>query len=259
MKDQGRAMQEETGFIEGPSGRIAFRRIAARGERREPGLVWFGGFKSDMTGTKAAHLAEWASDTGRAFLRFDYSGHGDSDERFEDGTISAWLADAVAAFDQLTERSQILIGSSMGAWIATLLALQRPERIAGALFVAPAPDFTEALLWNQFTGPERDLILAQGRLVDHSPYSPEPSIITRALIEDGRMHLILGAPIAITAPVRILHGMADPDVPWRHAIHFAERLESNDLEMTLIKSGDHRLSTPHDLAAIVAAIESLKA
>lgn len=246
-------MLEASGFIEGPSGRIAYRRIAGKA----PGLVWFGGFKSDMTGTKAGHLADWAAARGRAFLRFDYSGHGASDGRFEDGLISAWLEDALAAFDQLTEGSQVLVGSSMGGWIAALLALRRAPRIAGAVFIAPAPDFTEALLWDQMTGPERDEILTRGRLVEHSPYSPEPSIITRALIEDGRRHLILGAPIAITAPVRIVQGMADEDVPWRHALQFADRLQTDDLEVTLIKSGDHRLSKTHELAKIVEAVEQL--
>lgn len=246
-------MREEQGFIAGPKGQIAFRRVAGR----RPGLVWFGGFKSDMTGAKAAHLAQWSAAQGRAFLRFDYSGHGASDGRFEDGTISQWLGDALAAFDQLTEGAQIIVGSSMGGWIAALLALQRRDRVTGAVFIAPAPDFTEALLWNQLTGLERDEIMMRGRLIEHSPYWPEPSIITRALIEDGRNHLILGAPIAITAPVRILQGMADADVPWRHALRFAECLEANDLEVRLIKSGDHRLSKPHELAAIIAAIEQL--
>lgn len=243
-------MAEETGFIDGPSGRIAYRRIAGQG----PGLVWFGGFKSDMTGTKAGHLSAWAAGEDRAFLRFDYSGHGASDGRFEDGTISSWLADALAAIDRLTEGPQILIGSSMGGWIAALVALRRARRVAGAVFIAPAPDFTEALLWDQLTGPERDEILTRGRLVDHSPYDPEPSIITRALIEDGRHHLILGGPIAIGAPVRILQGMADEEVPWRHALLFADRLQTDDLDVTLIKAGDHRLSKPHELAKIVEAI-----
>jgi pimeloyl-ACP methyl ester carboxylesterase len=190
-------------------------------------------------------------------LRFDYSGHGASDGRFEDGTISLWLADALAAFDRLTNGPQIVIGSSMGGWIAALLALRRADRIAGAVFIAPAPDFTEALLWDNLTGPERDAILTRGRLVEHSPYYPEPSIITRALIEDGRQHLILGGPIAIAAPIRIVQGMADEEVPWRHALLFAERLQSADLEVTLIKSGDHRLSKPEQLARIVAALADL--
>lgn len=245
---------EDLAHIDGPNGRLAYRRIAGRG----PGLVWFGGFKSDMTGTKAEHLSRWATATGRAFLRFDYSGHGASDGRFEDGTISTWLADALAVFDRLTEGPQVLIGSSMGGWIAALLALRRPERIAGAVFIAPAPDFTEALLWDQLTGPERDQILRRGRLVEHSPYSPEPSIITRALIEDGRNHLILGGPIAIRAPVRIVQGMADPDVPWRHAVAFAERLEAENVEVILMKSGDHRLSKDHELAKIVEAVGSIE-
>ncbi len=246
-------MREECGFIDGPTGRIAFRRLEGAG----PGLVWFGGFKSDMTGTKAEHLANWAAKAGRAFLRFDYSGHGASDGRFENGTISSWLSDALAAFDQLTDGPQVLIGSSMGGWIAALLALRRPNDIVGTVFIAPAPDFTEVLLWEQLTGPERDQVLTHGRLVEHSPYSPEPSIITRALIEDGRKHLILGRPIGIAAPVRILQGMADEDVPWRHALAFAECLETDDLVVTLIKAGDHRLSKPHELAAIIAAIENL--
>jgi pimeloyl-ACP methyl ester carboxylesterase len=245
---------EEQGLVDGPNGRLAFRRLAGRG----PGLVWFGGFKSDMIGTKAEHLSRWAAEKGRAFLRFDYSGHGASDGRFEDGTISAWLADAVTAFDRLTAGPQILLGSSMGGWIAALLALRRPERVAGAVFIAPAPDFTEALLWDQLTGPERDQILTKGRLVEHSPYSPEPSIITRALIEDGRRHLILGGPIAIKAPVRIVQGMADPDVPWRHALAFAERIESEDVGIILVKSGDHRLSKADELAKIVEAVGSLQ-
>lgn len=244
---------ETEGFLDGPKGRLAWRRRDGEG----PGVVWLGGFVSDMTGTKAEHLSHRAGERGRQFLRFDYSGHGASDGRFEDLVLSDWLADALAALDRLTQGPQILVGSSMGGWIAALLALKRPERVAGALFIAPAPDFTEALLWEQMTGPERDAILKHGRLVEHSPYSPEPTIITRALIEDGRRHLILGAPIAIRCPVRIVQGMADPDVPWRHALAFADRLVTDDLELTLIKSGDHRLSKPHELARIVAALETL--
>jgi alpha-beta hydrolase superfamily lysophospholipase len=252
MRDQGH-LREEHGFIEGPTGRLAFRRLDGRG----PGIVWLGGFVSDMTGVKAEHLARWAGGEGRAFLRFDYSGHGQSAGRFEDGVLSDWLGDALAVFDQLTEGPQILAGSSMGGWIAALLALRRPERIAGGVFIAPAADFTQALIFDQMTGPERDELMRTGRLVEHSPYSPTPSIITRALIEDGRKHLLLGAPIAIAAPVRILQGMADPDVPWRHALRFADCLETDDLVFTLIKAGDHRLSKPHELAMIVAAIEDL--
>ncbi len=246
-------MSEETGFIDGPSGRLAFRRLAGRG----PGVVWFGGFKSDMTGTKAGHLARWAESKGRAFLRFDYSGHGGSAGRFEDSVVTTWLDDALAVLDRLTDGPQVLVGSSMGAWIAALLALRRAERLAGIVFIAPAADFTESLMWDQMAGPERDEILTRGRIVERSPYNFEPTIITRARIEDGRKHLLLGGRVAIGAPVRILQGMADRDVPWRHALAFAERLDTDDLEITLMKSADHRLSEPHQLAAIVAAVEAL--
>ncbi len=246
-------MSEEKGFLDGPSGRLAFHRISGRG----PAVVWLGGFRSDMTGTKAEASAQWAAREARAFLRFDYSGHGASDGRFENGTISAWLADALAAIDSLTDGPLILIGSSMGGCIATHAALARPHRIAGMILIAPAVDFTEALIWNEMTGPERERLLRDGRLVEHSPYSDEPTIITRALIEDGRKHLLLGAPIDINCPVRIIQGMADPDVPWRHALRLAECLATDDLEMTLLKSGNHRLSKPIEIARIVATIEGL--
>jgi pimeloyl-ACP methyl ester carboxylesterase len=250
MKTQSR---EDFAFIDGPNGRLAYRRIAGL----IPGIVWLGGFRSDMTGTKASYLADWAKKEGRSFLRFDYSGHGASDGDFEDGSISAWLADALAAFDALTEGPKILVGSSMGAWIATLLALRRPTRIAGIVFIAPAPDFTEELIWPSLGEEARRTLIAEGRIVNPSAYADEPTIITRRLIEDGRKHLVLGTRIAIAAPIRILHGMADPDVPWRHALRFAEAIASEDLTVTLIKGGDHRLSTERELARLVASIRSL--
>ena len=250
MKTQSR---EDFAFIDGPNGRLAYRRIAGL----IPGIVWLGGFRSDMTGTKASYLADWAKKEGRSFLRFDYSGHGASDGDFEDGSISAWLADALAAFDALTEGPQILVGSSMGAWIATLLALRRPARIAGIVFIAPAPDFTEELIWPSLGEEARRTLIAEGRIVNPSAYADEPTIITRRLIEDGRKHLVLGTRIAIAAPIRILHGMADPDVPWRHAVRFADAIASEDLTVTLIKGGDHRLSTERELARLAASIRSL--
>lgn len=240
-------------FLNGPNGRLAYRRL----EGRAPGLVWLGGFKSDMTGTKAAFIADWAAKNRRACLRFDYSGHGESDGRFEDGTISAWLDDALAAFDALTTGPQILIGSSMGGWIAALLALRRPERIAAIVFIAPAPDFTEALMWREMNEETRERLLREGRIEEASEYSDAPTIITRALIEDGRRHLLLGGPVEITCPVRILQGMADPDVPWRHALRFAEAIEGGDVELTLVKTGDHRLSAPADLERLGATISRL--
>lgn len=246
-------MDQTTQFLERPNGRIGYRRRDGAG----PTVVWLGGFMSDMTGTKAEALSGWAADAGRAYLRFDYSGHGASDGRFEDGTISAWLDDALGAIDALTEGPIIVVGSSMGGWIAALVALRRKERLAGAVFIAPAPDFTEALIWNEMTGPERDRVMRDGRLVEHSIYSEEPTIITRALIEDGRRHLIMDGPIDIACPVRIVQGMADPDVPWRHAAAFAERLQSSDVELLLIRNGDHRLSKPHEIARIFTAVEAV--
>lgn len=246
-------MTEEIGFLDRPQGRIAFRRVAGQG----PTVVWLGGFKSDLTGTKAQALSNWAAERGRGFLRFDYSGHGASSGRFEDGTISQWRDDALAAIDRLTEGPLVLVGSSMGGWIAALAALRRKERVAGMVFIAPAPDFTEVLLWEAMTGPERDEILRSGRAVEHSQYSDEPTVITRALIEDGRQHLILGGEIAISCPVRIIQGMADRDVPWRHALRFAECLATEDLELTLIKAGDHRLSKPHEIERIIRLVEQV--
>ncbi len=246
--------EEESGGLAGPNGEIAYRRISGDG----PAIVWLGGFRSDMTGTKAEALAGFARAKRRAFLRFDYSGHGASSGRFEDGTISSWLADALTAIDALTDGPLILIGSSMGGWIAALAALKLRRRLAGLVFIAPAPDFTEDLIWAAMTGPERDQILRDGLLLEKSEYSDEPTIITRALIEDGRQHLLLGGPIDIACPVRILQGMADPDVPWRHALRFAERLTSEDVEVTLFKSGDHRLSSPQQIATIIRAVSAMR-
>ena len=242
-------------YLKGPNGRIAYLREHGAG----PGLVWLGGFKSDMTGTKAAFLAEWAKKRGRAFLRFDYSGHGASDGAFEDGCISDWFADALAAFDALTEGPQILIGSSMGGWIATLIALKRAPRIAGALFIAPAPDFTEELMWPDMSEAQREALMRDGRIEEPSEYSPEPTVITKKLIEDGRKNLVLSGPLPMPFPVRIHQGMADPDVPWRHALRFAEAIDGSDVEMTLVKGGDHRLSTPADLARLATTLDALSA
>lgn len=244
---------EEAGTITGPHGQLAFRRLDGVG----PTLVWMGGLKSDMTGTKAEALAGWATKTGRAFLRFDYSGHGASEGRFENGSITRWLADALAVIDFLTKEPLILVGSSMGAWIAALVAMHRRKQIAGIVFIAPAPDFTEDLVWRRLTEEDRDRLALEGRIILHSTYSEEPTILTLGLVEDGRRHLILGGEIAFDCPVRILQGMADPDVPWRHALKFAEKLNAADMELLLIKSGDHRLSRPGDITKIIAAIESI--
>lgn len=246
-------MKEENGSFAGPSGAIAYRKI----EGGAPTIVWFGGFRSDMTGTKAQSLADWAIGAGRAYLRFDYSGHGSSEGRFEDGTISTWLSDALAAIDRLTNGPLVFVGSSMGGWLAALAALRLKERVVGTVFIAPAPDFTEELIWRKLSASDREELSNEGRILEFSQYSPDPNVITKALIDDGRKHLILGGPIDIKCGVRIIQGMADPDVPWRHAVAFAERIASEDVEILLLKSGDHRLSKPHEIKAIIHAIGSV--
>lgn len=247
------SMAEEIGIYNGPHGRLAYRRRRGEG----PGLVWFGGYAADMTGTKATFLDSVAERWSRAYLRFDYSGHGASEGAFEAGTISAWAKDALAVFDALTEGPQVLIGSSMGAWIATLVALQRPDRLAGAVFIAPAPDFTEDLFLNRLTQAERERLHADGRVVLDGPDATPPSVFTRSFIEDGRLNLVLRAPIPIDRPVRILQGMKDADVPFQHAIRFAEAIQSPDLVLEMSKSGDHRLSTPADLDRLERAVRSV--
>lgn len=233
--------------------RLAFERNDGAG----PTFVWLGGFGSDMSGTKAQALAEWAAATGRAFLRFDYSGHGRSGGAFADGTISRWLADTLAVIDAQTRGPLVLVGSSMGGWIALLAARARPERVAALLLIAPAPDFTETLMWDSFSDAVKAEILETGRWARPSQYDPAPQIVTRALIEDGRRHLLLNTPIPFAVPVRIIQGLADPDVPWSHAVKLVERLECPDLTLTLVKDGDHRLSRPQDLARLIGAAEEI--
>ena len=233
------------------------RRFASRDGVNAPGIVFLTGFKSDMTGTKASVLDEFCHARGFGFLRFDYSGHGASSGDFLDGTISRWFADALAAFDRLTEGPQILVGSSMGGWIMLLLALARPERIRGLIGLAPAPDFTEHLIWWNLSDDERARLLKDGKLERPSDYSPEPYVITRALIEDGRKHLLLNGRIAIDAPVRLLHGLNDRDVPHAVSLRLQTRLTSPDVVLQLIKDGDHRMSRPQDIVRLCAAVDEL--
>jgi pimeloyl-ACP methyl ester carboxylesterase len=237
---------------------LAYRRRFASGDgAKSPGIVFLGGFKSDMTGTKASTLDDFCHARGLGFLRFDYSGHGASGGDFRDGTISRWFADSLAAFDRLTEGPQILVGSSMGGWIMLLLARARPARIKGLVGVAPAPDFTEELIFRTLSEHDRAKLLRDGKLEQPSDYSADPYVITRALIEDGRKNLLLNAPIAIDAPVRLLHGLNDRDVPHSISLRLQERLGSQDIVVQLIKDGDHRLSRPQDLARLCAAVEEL--
>ena len=237
--------------------RIAYRHVAAHSGGERPGIVFLSGFASDMTGTKGTALASRALERGQAFLRFDYSGHGQSSGAFRDGTIGRWTADALAAIDRLTDGPQILIGSSMGGWIMLLVALARPERIAGLVGIAAAPDFTEDLMWAAMPPEMRSRLLADGLVHEPSQYQDAPLEITRTLIEDGRRHLLLRGDIAIRCPVCLLHGMADPDVPWETALRLSERLASADVTVTLIKDGDHRLSRGEDLQRVFAAVDEL--
>lgn len=241
----------------------AARRLASLSRPgREPGVVWLGGFMSDMRSTKAEALDAWAARTGRAFLRFDYSGHGESGGVFEESTISRWLEDALAVLNRLGPPRPILVGSSMGGWIALLatrmLLKSAPDRApAGLVLIAPAVDFTERLMWDRFPEDIKRTIEETGVFNRPSAYSQTPYPITRTLIEDGRRNLLFGSPIATGCPVHILQGMQDPDVPWDHALKLVEHLPGDSVSMTLIKDGDHRLSRPEDLDRLVAAIEAI--
>lgn len=239
-----------TSYFTSPDGRrLAYRASAPTGSPLT--FVWLSGFKSDMSGTKVTELEAWARTAGHGFLAFDYSGHGESDGAFEHGTISAWRADALAAIDAHTSGPVILVGSSMGGWMALLTALARPARIAGLVLIAPAPDFTEKLMWPEFSPDAQAEIMEKGFTLRPSDYD-EPYTITRALIEDGRTWQILDAPIQIDVPVRILQGKEDADVPWRHAERLVDTITSSDLIFTLIKDGDHRLSRDQDIARLKA-------
>jgi pimeloyl-ACP methyl ester carboxylesterase len=239
------------------------RKLAVR--RRSgvtPGLLWLGGFKSDMGGTKAVALDRWAAAHQRHCVRFDYSGHGESDGKFTDGTISRWLDESIAVFDAYCHGPQVLVGSSMGAWLALLLAreLRRrepphgPRSPAALVLIAPAVDFTEELMWKRCPAPVKRKLESEGVWERPSQYSSEPYPITAALIEDGRRHLLLGGLIETGCPVRILQGVADPDVPWRHAVELVSRLAQDDVVLSLIKDGDHRLSRPEDIERLIGVV-----
>jgi pimeloyl-ACP methyl ester carboxylesterase len=226
-----------------------------------PGLFWLGGFKSDMQGTKAQALDGWARQHGRAFTRFDYSGHGQSAGRFTDGTIGRWLEESVAVFDTCGGGPQVVIGSSMGGWMALLLvrALNRraapaAAQVAALVLIAPAVDFTEALMWQRFSPQIKQAIEQDGAWERPSRYGDEPYPITRELIEEGRHHLLLDGMIETGCPIRVLQGVQDPDVPWQHAVDLTARLAQDDVVLTLVKDGDHRLSRPEDLERMLAVV-----
>ena len=248
-------------FIELGTG-SAQRDIAVRSDAgNTPGLFWLGGFKSDMTGTKADALSRWAREQGRACVRFDYSGHGESGGDFSDGTITRWLEESVAVFEAHCAGPQVVVGSSMGGWLALLLtrALRRRggkqgATVAGLVLIAPAVDFTEVLMWQRFPPEVKHEIETTGVWLRPSEYSEGPYPITRGLIEDGRNHLLLGGMIETGCPVRILQGVLDPDVPWNHAVELTSRLAQDDVVLTLVKDGDHRLSRPEDIERLIRAV-----
>ena len=226
-------------------------------EGKTPGVIFMGGFMSDMTGTKATALEAHCRAHGRAFIRFDYRGHGQSSGVFRDGTIGAWRDDALAVIDQLAEGRQVLVGSSMGGWIALLAALARPGRVAGLVGIAAAPDFTRDLMWENYSEQDRETLKRQGFIEEPSAYSDAPYVICRRLIEEGQDHILLDGPVKLGCPVRLLQGMQDNDVPWKTALRLADRLISDDVIVTLVKGGDHRLSTPADLERLFAAVDDL--
>lgn len=237
----------------GPGRAIAYRRTLGRA----PGVMFLTGLRSDMSGGKAVALEAMCKRQGRAFLRFDYSGHGLSEGKFEEGTVGAWRADALDVLDALTQGPQILVGSSLGGWIMLLAALARPERIAGLVGIAAAADFATRLMTTRFDAVQRDAMARDGRVAIPSAYSSEPTIFTKQLIEDARTHALLGAPIPLTLPVRLIHGTADPDVPYSLSLEIAEKLASSDVEVLLVKDGDHRLSSERDLERLCAVVAAL--
>lgn len=233
---------------------LAYHKIAGQG----PGVVFLGGLKSDMEGTKALYLQDWAQRSGRAFLRFDYSGHGQSSGKFTDGCIGDWAEDAGAALETLTDGPQILVGSSMGGWIACLLARRLPGRVAGFIGIAAAPDFTEDSMWAGFSEAQKARMLEEGQVALPSDYD-EPYIITRRMIEDGRKQLILRRPLAIDAPVRLLQGTADADVDMSVALRLLDHLQGPDIRLALVKGADHRFSDDRCLALIRSTLEEVLA
>ena len=232
--------------------RLAYEVVEGDG----PTVVWLGGFNSDMAGTKAQALAEWARRRRRAYVRFDYFAHGGSSGAFVRGTISRWRADALAITDQLTAGPLVLVGSSMGGWIATLAALARPERVAGLVLIAPAADMTDKLIEPELGPDARASLNETGVWLRPSPYGPGDPI-WRALLEDGRDWSVLPGPVACDAPLRVLQGGADADVPWAHALALAQAWRGDDVVFTLVRDGDHRLSRPQDIARLIQAVESL--
>ena len=238
---------------------LVYDRVAATGTAKA-GVVFLHGLMSDRGGTKAAVLADHCRAKGYGFVRFDMFGHGASSGRFQDGTVTRWTEDAVAVLDHLTTGLQILIGSSMGGWVMLRAALARVDRVAGLIGIAAGPDFTEDIMWDEFSDDERAELQEKGVVNVQSDYDPRPYPISRALIEDGRKNLVLtGPPIAVTCPVRLLQGQRDTAVPWQRALTLAEKIAGDNVDVQLIKDGDHRLSRPQDLKRLCAVLDDLMA
>jgi pimeloyl-ACP methyl ester carboxylesterase len=249
---------EEAGILAREGGAsIAYVRQSGPAVAARPGIVFLGGFRSDMTGIKATHLARYARSRGQAFVRFDYRGHGADAEAFARYTVGDWIEDAIAVLDQLTQGPQILVGSSMGGWIMQHVALARPDRVAGLVGIASASDFTQRLMWPKIPDDFRARLAVDGFITVPSLYDAAGYVITAQLIEEGRRHLLLPGPIPIRCPVRLLHGTGDPDVPWALSVELAGALASSDVVVTLIKDGDHRLSAPDQLMRIEEAVGEL--
>jgi pimeloyl-ACP methyl ester carboxylesterase len=232
--------------------KIAFRR--AQGAAGKAGIVWMGGFHSDMLGEKATVLHQAAVEAGRSYVRFDYLGHGESGGKFADGTIGRWRSDALEVLDKLTDGPQVVVGSSMGGWMALLAALAKPARVKGLVLLAPAPDFTDKLMWASFDDNQKRQIMEDGFWTRPSPYDAAGYPITRELINEGREWNVLDDEIAVDIPVRILQGGLDTDVPWTHSLDLADKLRSKDVVWSLVKDGDHRLSRPQDIARMIATV-----
>ncbi len=256
-------MHDRMDFLDVGSG-ADHRRIAVRARPGDgPGVFWLGGFNSDMKGTKAQALAAWAAEHGRACVRFDYSGHGESGGAIADGTIGRWLEEGLAVFSAFCRGPQIVVGSSMGGWLALLLARELKRKgavaatstIAGLVLIAPAVDFTEELMWKRFPAAVKRELEEKGVWLRPSEYADQPYVITKRLIDEGRQHLLLDGLIETGCPVRILQGVADPDVPWQHAVELVSRLAQDDVVLGLVKDGDHRLSRPEDIERLLQAIE----
>jgi pimeloyl-ACP methyl ester carboxylesterase len=233
--------------------RLAVRRVGGKGAKAAPTIVFLPGYQSDMQGSKALAIEAWAIRTGRAIVRFDYSGCGESEGNFDDATLAVWRDDALLIIELLIRGPVVLVGSSMGGWLMLLIALALQDQVKALIGIAAAPDFTD---WG-YTADEKMTLLRDGRLEQASDYGPEPTVTTRAFWQSGEANRLLNRDIAITCPVRLLHGQKDADVPWHHSLHLAEKLHSSDVQVTLVKDGDHRLSRDQDIALILATLDEV--